>query len=286
MPDLLVVTSDNHLADHFVELAQKSVLQTGKKCEFRAKVALTPALGQEWAATSIFDLVLFDQDLDDVEVEILTEKLWKKSPAAEVVIFNKHTVTEEDRKWKACVLGAEYVFGATLEKKLEGIFARVARRKLEDSKDFKLLVVEDLDSPRDVICSYIENLGYPKVQGVSSVKEALKILESNPKEYSCVITDINMPDINGKDFIRSLRAHKNLQHLPVVVVTAYGSVDNLVDCLKVGASGFLVKPPSRKQLEKELSRALRIALGAKNPRLANAPEVEQLMGVIIERGLI
>ncbi|NDC38575.1 MAG: response regulator [Proteobacteria bacterium] len=135
-----------------------------------------------------------------------------------------------------------------------------------------------------MICSFVETMGFGQVQGCRSAKEALSLLTTDPSAYFCVITDMRMPDISGEQLIEQIRRHPKLLHLPVIVLTAYGSADNLLGCLRAGASGFLVKPPKRSDMARELGRAYRIALREGSPRLASPDEVEALRGVLEQRG--
>jgi FixJ family two-component response regulator len=74
--------------------------------------------------------------------------------------------------------------------------------------------------------------------------------------------------------------------LPVIVLTAHGTVDALVDCLKAGASGFLVKPPAAKDLQHELGRAKRIAEHQLSPRLATDNEADSIRQILEDRDLV
>jgi FixJ family two-component response regulator len=63
------------------------------------------------------------------------------------------------------------------------------------------MVVDDLDSPRDIICSFVETMGFSQVQGCRSAKEALSLLTAEPERYFCIITDMRMPDVSGEQLI-------------------------------------------------------------------------------------
>ena len=128
-----------------------------------------------------------------------------------------------------------------------------------------VLYVEDLDTPRDIICAYLEKLGCIAL-GVDSVTAALACLRAEPGRFHCVITDINMPKLKGTDLIAAIRADSQLKKLPIVVLTAYGSADCLVESMELGASGFLAKPPRREDLQRELARADRVNRGTRKPK--------------------
>ena len=124
------------------------------------------------------------------------------------------------------------------------------------------------------------------VAGKRSAKEALAELENSPGEYSCIVTDIRMPVIDGHALIDLVRKNPKLEHIPIIALTAYGTVDCLIECLKAGASGFLVKPPKKDDLARELGRAYRIVRHHASPRLASTDEVELIRNILIERGWV
>jgi len=90
----------------------------------------------------------------------------------------------------------------------------------------------------------------------------------------------------GWELIEKVRNEATLKHVPIIALTAYGTADNLMKCLQAGASGFLVKPPSKAQLSRELSRAKRIILNAENPRLVQPEDVDVMRDVLAEKGYV
>ena len=168
-------------------------------------------------------------------------------------------------------------------KRLETLLDSFARVRAQ-TNSVSIMVVEDLESPRDIICAYVEGLGNYVVEGKASAKEAMQELETNPEKFSCILTDIRMPEIDGKEFLQFIRQHPALQHLPVIVLTAYGTMDTLVDCLKVGATGFLAKPPKKNDLLRELARAQRVNQGLASPRLATREEADELRNILADKG--
>ncbi|RIL07130.1 MAG: hypothetical protein DCC75_10270 [Proteobacteria bacterium] len=280
MPDVLILARDNKSCFDLEELARKH--------DFRVKVCMDRATAADWLKTRMFDLLLVDSSVPLYEQQELAGLLWQADPVAQMISFNLDAGAKIN-------LGEARLFGAELavgEKALPVITSALEQIKRDSdakqrfkSEDFRIMVVEDLDSPRDIICSFIETLGYPLVSGEHSASSAMKELESDPGKYSCVITDIRMPEISGKELIEFIRLHSKLQGLPVIVLTAYGTGDCLVDCLKAGASGFLVKPPKKKDLLRELSRAIRIAAKRTSPRLASPDEADLMREILMQKGL-
>ena len=260
---------------------EELIARLAAKARVRVKSVTDATHAKEWLALKAIDAVCIGTTLDDHDMQKLIRAVWQAHPLAEIVIV------AEEEGWSLSegllLLGVPLASGADRDSILERLLRRVADREPPSSHG-TVLVVEDLDAPRDIICSYIEQLGLGRAHGVRSAQEALHHLESDPQGVTCIVTDIRMPEMSGDDLIRHVRAARGLSHLPVVVLTAYGTVDALIRCLKAGASGFLVKPPKRDDLRYEILRANRIVTGHASPRLVHPEEAERLRDYLIERG--
>jgi two-component system, chemotaxis family, chemotaxis protein CheY len=111
----------------------------------------------------------------------------------------------------------------------------------------KILVTEDSPSMRSFLTAAIESLdGYRVVEAASGF-EALRLL---PREHvDLIITDINMPDINGLELISFVRNNPNYQEIPLFIISTESSAQDLERGLALGANEYLVKPfhPERLQ---------------------------------------
>jgi len=115
-----------------------------------------------------------------------------------------------------------------------------------------ILVVED-DAPlRDAMCATLSLGGYDTV-GVSDAKQALDAVQSN--DISLVLSDVQMPVMDGHTLMAAL--HKQLADLPVVLLTAYGSIEKAVEAMRLGAADYLVKPFEGEVLLELASRFVR-----------------------------
>jgi len=237
-----------------------------------------------WASIGSFDLVFIHHSLSISKQQEVAGLIWQKNPYASFVVYDLNEDSQVSRH-ELRLFGAELYKGKEALPALERHLSAIKPAHSPEARDFNVLVVEDLDSPRDIICFFLESMGFPKVVGKSSAKEAMQELENNPKLYSCVITDIRMPEISGRELIEMIRRHGKLQHLPIVVLTAHGTIDCLVECLGAGASGFLVKPPKKQDLTRELARALRILANHESPRLVTMDEAEQVRDILARKGL-
>jgi DNA-binding NtrC family response regulator len=114
-----------------------------------------------------------------------------------------------------------------------------------------ILLVEDKESLRRVLRLTLENAGY-SVTEAEDARAALKEIASTP--HRIVLTDLRMPNGSGLDVLRAARAADN--DVPVIVMTAFGSIDEAVQAMKDGAHDFLQKPVDSNHLLLLVERAL------------------------------
>ena len=105
----------------------------------------------------------------------------------------------------------------------------------------RILIVEDSATMRSLIVSCLEELGEPvKITEASSGFEALRYLPRD--EFDLVVTDINMPDINGLELVSFVKNNQRYQGIPLVIVSTEGSDRDRDKGLELGADAYLVKP--------------------------------------------
>lgn len=115
----------------------------------------------------------------------------------------------------------------------------------------RILIVEDVDTLREVLCSVLESQGYSAV-GVSDTDSALHLLEREP--FSCVLSDFKLKGRDGLALLSEVRS-KGLE-LPFLLMTAYGTLDIAVEALRSGANNLLLKPFEPEALLKAVGEAL------------------------------
>jgi two-component system, NtrC family, response regulator AtoC len=126
----------------------------------------------------------------------------------------------------------------------------------------QILVVDDEPNLRRVLAAQLSRDGY-EVHAVADGKAALKILEE--QYVDVVITDLRMPELDGLELMR--RALALEPELPVVIITAHGTVDNAVEALKSGAFDYITKPFDQNEVRNVVRKALRTrALAAAEAR--------------------
>jgi DNA-binding NtrC family response regulator len=120
-------------------------------------------------------------------------------------------------------------------------------------KKSSILLIDDDDSLRRVMEFSLTEAGY-KVRAAGNGEEGLRLLEKD--SFDAVVTDITMPGIGGMEVLARVRERD--EGLPVVVITAYGTIESAVEAMKKGAFDYITKPFNRDELRLTLDRALRM----------------------------
>jgi two-component system chemotaxis response regulator CheY len=104
----------------------------------------------------------------------------------------------------------------------------------------RFLVVDDSSTMRRIIVNTLGRIGYPDCLEAGNGREGLEKLAGGAVDV--VITDWNMPEMNGLDFVRAIRASAATRTLPVLMVTTNAAQDDIVEALKAGVTNYVVKP--------------------------------------------
>jgi two-component system, chemotaxis family, chemotaxis protein CheY len=120
---------------------------------------------------------------------------------------------------------------------------------------FKVLIVEDSKVSREHIAAAVEAVDGVEAVATASGFEALKLLPR--QHFDLIITDINMPDINGLELINFVKKNPNYRDVPLIVVTTEGREQDRSRGMALGAAGYLVKPFEPEDLEALVRRFLK-----------------------------
>ena len=117
-----------------------------------------------------------------------------------------------------------------------------------------ILIVEDSATTRALIRAVIDEIGEFETSEASSGFEALKMLPQ--QEYDLIITDINMPDINGLELISFVRNNPRFTHLPIVIVSTERSEEDKKRGMALGASAYVTKPFKSFELQEIIKKTI------------------------------
>ena len=125
------------------------------------------------------------------------------------------------------------------------------------NKSIKILVVDDFATMRKVIRNLLKQSGYENIAEAEDGAAALRILKS--QKFDFIISDWNMPNMNGLELLKEVRADGELAKLPFLMVTAEALKDNVVAAVKAGVSNYIVKPFTAEVLSEKLEKTMQNA---------------------------
>ena len=125
--------------------------------------------------------------------------------------------------------------------------------------EMKFLIVDDFSTMRRIVRGLLKEIGYNNAEEAEDGTVALNMLKS--VKYDFVVSDINMPNMNGFELLAAVKADDTLKHIPVLMVTAEARKEDIVRAAKDGAAGYIVKPFTKATLEEKVQKIMQ-KLGA------------------------
>ena len=116
----------------------------------------------------------------------------------------------------------------------------------------KFLVVDDFSTMRRIVRNLLKELGYINADEAEDGAVALQKLKGGGFDF--VVTDWNMPNMDGLQLLQAVRADPALQNLPVLMITAEAKKENIIAAAQAGASGYIVKPFTAATLGEKLAK--------------------------------
>ena len=120
--------------------------------------------------------------------------------------------------------------------------------------DLKFLIVDDFSTMRRIVRGLLKEMGCNNADEAEDGVVALSMLKA--QKYNFVVSDINMPNMNGFDLLKAVKADDNLKHIPVLMVTAEARKEDIVMAAQSGAAGYIVKPFTKATLEEKVQKIL------------------------------
>ena len=121
----------------------------------------------------------------------------------------------------------------------------------------KILIVDDSSTMRRIIGNVVMQLGFKKEdfdEAEDGVK-AWKLLQES--QYDIILTDWNMPNMNGLDLVKKVRSEGNHQKIPIIMITTEGGKGEVITALKAGVNNYIVKPFNAQVLKEKLDGVLK-----------------------------
>lgn len=118
-----------------------------------------------------------------------------------------------------------------------------------------ILIIDDSESIREVIATGLESAGYNVIKGING-EDGLTCLANNPG-VELIITDLNMPVMDGISFLKEVRKSEKHKYLPVIILTTESQETKKQEARNAGATGWIIKPFSKDKLINVIKKVVR-----------------------------
>lgn len=120
--------------------------------------------------------------------------------------------------------------------------------------NLKILVVDDSPTMRRILVNTVQKAGYSNIQEAVDGKDALAKLLAG--DFDLLMTDWNMPNMNGLELVVAARAEDKLKSIPILMVTTRNMKEDIVNAIKMGVNGYIVKPFDAKTLNAKIQEIM------------------------------
>ncbi|GHC89661.1 two-component system response regulator [Pseudorhodoferax aquiterrae] len=121
--------------------------------------------------------------------------------------------------------------------------------------ELRFLIVDDFSTMRRIVRNLLKEAGYTDAEEAEDGVAALNKLRNG--RFDFVVSDINMPNMNGFELLAQIKSDEKLKHLPVLMVTAEARKEDIVAAAQGGAAGYIVKPFTKATLEEKVAHILK-----------------------------
>ena len=120
--------------------------------------------------------------------------------------------------------------------------------------DMKILIVDDFLTIRRIVRNLLKEIGYANADEAEDGVAALSKLRAGSFQF--VVSDINMPNMDGFELLTQIKGDTHLKHLPVLMVTVEAKKEDIVTAAQAGAAGYIVKPFTKATLEEKVNKIM------------------------------
>ena len=118
------------------------------------------------------------------------------------------------------------------------------------------MVVDDSSTMRRIIKNTLGRLGYKDLLEAEDGAQAWELMQEHKEEVGVLITDWNMPNMNGLELVKKVRADGAFEDIPIIMVTTEGGKGEVITALKAGVNNYIVKPFTPQVLKEKLEAVL------------------------------
>lgn len=121
----------------------------------------------------------------------------------------------------------------------------------------RFLVVDDSPTMRRIVCNALKEIGYSDMSEAGDGAEALSALNDQPADF--LITDWNMPNMNGLELTKAVRGHDQFGEMPILMITTRGMKEDVVAAMQARVNNYVVKPFTPDVLREKIDMILQTA---------------------------
>ena len=127
----------------------------------------------------------------------------------------------------------------------------------------KILVVDDMLTMRKIVIKICKELGFSSLVEAEDGAKALAVLQEANPPVGLIISDWNMPNVSGLDFLKRVRSDARFSKVPFIMVTAESEQGQVIEAIKAGVSNYVVKPFTSDQMKEKIEAVHKKLVGGK-----------------------
>ena len=120
----------------------------------------------------------------------------------------------------------------------------------------KFLIVDDSLTMRRIVVNALKSIGYDTVAEAADGKEAFAKLQA--EQFDFVITDWNMPEMNGLELVKAIRSSGAAAEIPVLMVTTRGNKEDVIEAMQARVNNYIIKPFTPQALKEKIEQILKL----------------------------
>ena len=121
--------------------------------------------------------------------------------------------------------------------------------------DLKILIVDDSPTMRRILVNTVIKAGYLSIKEAEDGKDALAKMMAG--KFDLLMTDWNMPNMSGLELVEAVRAEANFKGIPILMVTTRNLKEDIVNAIKSGVNGYIIKPFDAKTLNAKINEIMK-----------------------------
>jgi len=225
---------------------------------FSVSIAKSGRLGLEMATSIRPDFICMDLALEDMDGLELINNFNASEATRNIPLVVVTGIEDPIQKELSIRRGAKQVFLKPIQALDAGAFLHdIASEKMAMNSGRRILVVDDSSTMRAITRHLLEKAGHTVLEAHDGA-EGWKLLESKYAELDMVVTDINMPNINGRMLIEKIRRDHRFQFIPIIVSTTISEKEGIKLFLNLGADDYIVKPFGTEEFLARIHSHLRV----------------------------